>query len=448
MVRGMLMVWVAVCLTHLAPVVNSALTGKSIKRLLLKNDTKRALDALVDDSGNELIIWTDTNNVTLLHYAALVGAGAVAEYLLDNGLSVDSTETSRGETPLHWCARHSNLRVMQILVERGANLYAARTPDGYTPHLVATAANFVNGVKYLREKGVDLEYATPSGELALTAAARLNKDKVLSALVNLGAHLDVHDGTGMTPLMYTIRNKNVEAMENLLKSGSDVNLQDNDGTSALMLAGSSGSATILTKLLEYPQDLDVLDNAGDTAMLRWTRSDMTPAVLQLLQYCPDLTLQDPQGKTAQDIAQDRGNSELISAIQTKLDGSCSYGQDSYPLGATRFESCSEWKCNSKCNWENTGNEDPACAVTVVPEGGDGGDTDLDYGGDYSTDNDNGDYGSGMSCASGYQLKCCRCCQCEAITSTTHVAPAALKRALSNVSAGAGVSGDRRFYIAP
>nr|XP_045590383.1 uncharacterized protein LOC123752367 [Procambarus clarkii] len=155
-----------------------------------------------------------------------------------------------------------------------------------------------------------------------------------------------------------------------------------------------------------------------------------------------------QGKTAQDIAQDRGNSELISAIQTKLDGSCSYGQDSYPLGATRFESCSEWKCNSKCNWENTGNEDPACAVTVVPEGGDGGDTDLDYGGDYSTDNDNGDYGSGMSCASGYQLKCCRCCQCEAITSTTHVAPAALKRALSNVSAGAGVSGDRRFYIAP
>ncbi|MGV3707972.1 MAG: ankyrin repeat domain-containing protein, partial [Gemmatimonas sp.] len=51
----------------------------------------------------------------------------VADYLLEHGVS---TTPSDGMTPLHWAAANGNLRMMEVLIARGAPLEALNEYGG------------------------------------------------------------------------------------------------------------------------------------------------------------------------------------------------------------------------------------------------------------------------------------------------------------------------------
>ena len=126
-----------------------------------------------------------TRGETPLILAAEYGCYDIALLLLDNG--AEQTPNDDGNTPLHVAAP---MNLVELLVERGGDVNARNT-EGETPLHCATHVGFLNYMKYLIAKGVDVSassiYGTPlemaivkgridAMELLLEAGAKLNFD--------------------------------------------------------------------------------------------------------------------------------------------------------------------------------------------------------------------------------------------------------------------------------
>ena len=81
--------------------------------------------------------------------AVKAGDYAGAEALISNGADVNQQE-EQGWTPLNFAAGKGNLPLVQLLVQRGADIFKVGR-DQRTPYMIALAAGRVSVVKYLRE---------------------------------------------------------------------------------------------------------------------------------------------------------------------------------------------------------------------------------------------------------------------------------------------------------
>lgn len=137
-----------------------------------------------------------TNFRTPLHFAAWNGKAEAVEILLDAGCNIEA-ESSEKRTPLYFaCCAESpwDYECAKILIARGANLEARRSvkagPDDWMQPLgdgdtsLHTAAGFdsVKVVELLVEKGADVCARNTAGETALDKAARWKNSKAITAL--------------------------------------------------------------------------------------------------------------------------------------------------------------------------------------------------------------------------------------------------------------------------
>ena len=75
----------------------------------------------------------ESMNATALHNLAAHGTRAEAETLLNNSSNIDiNARDDWGATPLHYAASKANIPLVELLLERGANVNA-RMKNGETP---------------------------------------------------------------------------------------------------------------------------------------------------------------------------------------------------------------------------------------------------------------------------------------------------------------------------
>jgi uncharacterized protein len=144
----------------------------------------------------------------------------IIKLLLDHGADVNarmhsSTETrtifthqwlyEEGATPFLRAAQSSDLALMKLLLERGADP-KLNTDDGTTPLMVASGIGWVEGVTYewspaanveavnmLLDLGVDANARNAEGRTALMGAAHKGRNDIVQLLVDRGADLAVRD---------------------------------------------------------------------------------------------------------------------------------------------------------------------------------------------------------------------------------------------------------------
>ena len=97
----------------------------------------------------------DSENVYLLHWAAINNRLDIAQYLLSVGCYVDPVGGELESTPLNWAARSGHIQMVMYLIQNGANQYLFDL-EGYSTIHLATMFGHSIVVGYLLAKGMDV----------------------------------------------------------------------------------------------------------------------------------------------------------------------------------------------------------------------------------------------------------------------------------------------------
>ena len=127
---------------------------------------------------------------------------------------------------------------------------------------------YVNVVKFLLDRGVDVNAKDKEGKTALISASASTKDHhkdVSEFLIEAGADMNAKDNYGQTALMYASFHNNTGAAKALIEAGADVHATNNDGMTALMWASYQNHIEAVRALVEGGADVNAKSKAGVTA---------------------------------------------------------------------------------------------------------------------------------------------------------------------------------------
>jgi ankyrin repeat protein len=185
---------------------------------------------------------------TALYFAAEGGQAPIVQRLIERGADVKLAGRS-GISPVAAAAYAGNDAIVEALLARGAD---ERAPDetGKPPIVYAAAGARLDIVKRLLARNIDINARYPNDLTLLMwasgpdeKAAEAQAFKVVSYLLDAGAHIDDRDARGRTALMIAAEGGRAEIANLLLARGADPSLKDKAGKRAADL-------TVLSSLRE------------------------------------------------------------------------------------------------------------------------------------------------------------------------------------------------------
>ena len=256
----------------------------------------------------QLALKTKTSNVTrlvttnsdvpypkkhlerVLRTAAEFGqSGAVIHVLEDQKLDVDAADESTGLTALHHAARTDQFSVVQILVDRGADL--TRSDNlGWTALHHSVQRRDARCVHLLLDRNADTGLRDLEGMTVWHLAAQEGHIQALRLLLIASADsasaVNLKANDGRTPLLCASASGSTETIRLLLSAGSSVTETGLDGASSLHYAAESGSLEGIRFLIEQGIDPCVVTNDGSSAIhysIRGDRENLAEVVHILLE---------------------------------------------------------------------------------------------------------------------------------------------------------------------
>jgi ankyrin repeat protein len=226
----------------------------------------------------------------------------------------------------------------------------------------AIIAGDVERIKFLVEKGADVNEPDPQGWAPLQNAARQRKDGVIKTLIELGADPNRTDVNGMTPLAAAVMRDHVPSVKALIENGADIeqpalkgfkpltlaiaeqkyetakalmeegsdvsSSSGDDGLTPLMivaaqmtpaegamfLPGSTRPNDIAVGLIERKAAIDAQSKSGTTALMIAASHNNAPMIGLLMDAGADPDIKNSQGQTASDVAKLNDNQEAAQAI--------------------------------------------------------------------------------------------------------------------------------------
>jgi ankyrin repeat protein len=192
------------------------------------------------------------DGATALYLAAEGSHILIAQRLIERGADVNLAGHS-GVSPLAAAAYAGNELIVEALLAHGADL---RTPDetGKMPVVYAAASARLDIVKRLLAQNIDVNARYPNDLTLLMwasgpdqAVPEAEAIKVVSYLVDAGAHIDDRDDRGRTALMIAAEGGHAEIADLLLAKGADPSLKDKMGKRAADLTVLSSLRERLTR---------------------------------------------------------------------------------------------------------------------------------------------------------------------------------------------------------
>jgi len=170
---------------------------------------------------NSRTLWY---RVAPLHKAAAHGRVEIVDLLLEKGAEVN-IRNEGGETPLHYAARHGHVGVMKLLLDYDADPAQKGTGCG-TPMQWAAANGQIQAIKTLLDHGVSIDQPGSGGGTALMEAVSHSQLETVKFLLANGANVDARAENGSTALF---RGPNAEIGRILWDNGADIDVETDDG---------------------------------------------------------------------------------------------------------------------------------------------------------------------------------------------------------------------------
>jgi hypothetical protein len=179
---------------------------------------------------------------TYLMYSAREGDLGRARWLIERGANVNAAKTHVGSTALMLASEKGHLEIAQLLVERGANVNASRTTDGMTALMWASQNSHLGIAQLLVERGANVNAAcTDNGMTALMWASQECHLGIAQLLVERGANVNAtKTDNGKTALMRACEKGHlpVETVRFLLSRGAGKTARNTAGKTAYALSAA------------------------------------------------------------------------------------------------------------------------------------------------------------------------------------------------------------------
>jgi ankyrin repeat protein len=168
---------------------------------------------------------------------------------------------------IHELAQKGDLEGIKTLIEKDPDLLSARDKDGRTPLHWACRGVHLEVVKFLVDKGTDVNSEDSNKVVPLHSLAVRNNAEAIEILIAKGANVDAKDYGGNTALHYAAMSDAADAVAILVKKGADIEDRENYMRTPLILcARERGGPRTIKILLEAGADVNARDKFQDTAL--------------------------------------------------------------------------------------------------------------------------------------------------------------------------------------
>ncbi|XP_030642796.1 unconventional myosin-XVI [Chanos chanos] len=222
-----------------------------------------------------------------------------------------NTLISSGGTLLHLCARHDNVFVAEVLIERGVNVNQ-QDEDLWTALHVACACDHADMALLLLLAGVNVLLQDVNGNIPLDYTTEGTETSYI-----LIKHLEENglDVSSMHHMKTQRPSTMLSDVRQLVSTGASVNQRNDDGVTLLHMACASGYAEVVSLLLENGADPQLSDNSYWTPLHLAAKYGQTRIVSQLLKHKADPALLNCNQDKPSDVAA----SDLIADMLLKAE---------------------------------------------------------------------------------------------------------------------------------
>lgn len=257
------------------------------------DEREQELADLMEYFSVESMEELDKDGLSAVHTAARENHYEVLEAMIRKGVNVNITSDSpavAGSTPLHMACEHGYPKIVQMLMDAGADDTILNVKEETPAHVAVS--------KKISYKEI-------------TEAERVQMIKALK-------HIDIPGRGGQTPLMFAQdRNLYITATISplLIEKGADVNRRDNDGNNAMMHNGQwHCSLSVLKSMVAAGLDINARNNDGDTVLHMLLRRNSIQPAIYLIKKGADYNIANQKKVTAMQIAVEDGQSDVVELM--------------------------------------------------------------------------------------------------------------------------------------
>jgi len=194
---------------------------------------------------------TDKESESSIHRAAWEGNTKAIKQHLENGRDVDAKDDLYGDTPLLWAAGFGHKKIVEMLINEGANVNA-KAEQGWTPLHYATGANDRETAELLIANGADLNSKNSNDQITpLHWAAWRGHKEVAGLLIAKGADVNTKNKNEGTPLHNATWKGHMKIVKLLIDNGAALNAKDNEGETPLDWAEEEKNEEIIDLLRKH-----------------------------------------------------------------------------------------------------------------------------------------------------------------------------------------------------
>lgn len=219
-----------------------------------------------------------------LHLCGQWGLTKVLQTLIDHGANVNALDVEN-KTPLHVAIENQHEEIISILLCHPAIDLKVRDKCGNTPFAAAlTIRNHRAAQRILDRLPNAAEQMDSRGRNFLHLA--IMKDDLESVLFLLAIQVDVnsrvHDANQSTPLHLAATSKNEMITRNLILAEARINERDAVQKTPLHIAAERGNLPAVSALLQNGSDFDAVDGEGNNALHISVRGGHLAIIRELL----------------------------------------------------------------------------------------------------------------------------------------------------------------------
>ncbi|KAF7555470.1 hypothetical protein G7Z17_g2155 [Cylindrodendrum hubeiense] len=278
--------------------------GKTALHMAVAREKIHLVKILLESKSIHLNIL-DSKNWTPLRIAAHKGHEAIVQLLVDREANLDIRDQDQGWAAVRDAALQGHCQMVKFLIRRGAACEVhARNRHPWSVLCWAASQGHESIVRLLIEKETNLNVTTEDGKSALRCAMEYDHGKVVWQLTQAGPeriNINLQDQEGWSPLHAAVKRslvKDASLLWLMLENGADVNTKTNKGLTALHLAATEDDIPVAWVLLTKHANINARNKGGMTALHLASRFGHSQFVRFLLHMGADATVVDKSNKTA------------------------------------------------------------------------------------------------------------------------------------------------------